>query len=173
MNKIMETLKAISTRRSIRKFLSQQVSEDLIESILQAGMQAPSARNYQPWQFIVTTEREILDKIPKVHPYAEMMYQATLAILVCGDLKLEKSIEYCALNCAAATQNMLLAAHDLGLGAVWLGVYPREERMAGLKNLFILPDHIIPISLISCGYPAEDIAPEDRFKPQRIHQNQW
>ena len=136
-------------------------------------MQAPSARNFQPWQFIVTTERNILDKIPKVHPYAEMMYQATLAILVCGDLNLEKSVEYCAVNCSAATQNILLAAHDCGLGAVWLGVYPREERIAGLKKLFNIPDDIIPISLIACGYPDEEFESEDRFKRERIHKNHW
>jgi len=169
----METLKAISTRHSIRKFTSQKVSEELIETILRAGMQAPSARNFQPWQFILTTDRKILDKIPKVHPYAEMMYQATLAILVCGDLNLEKSVEYCAVNCSAATQNMLLAAHDCGLGAVWLGIYPREERIIGLKNLFNIPDDIIPISLIACGYGDEELATEDRFKQNRIHKNKW
>jgi len=169
----METLKAISTRHSIRKFTSQKVSEELIETILRAGMQAPSARNFQLWQFILTTDRKILDKIPKVHPYAEMMYQATLAILVCGDLNLEKSVEYCAVNCSAATQNMLLAAHDCGLGAVWLGIYPREERIIGLKNLFNIPDDIIPISLIACGYADEELATEDRFKQNRIHKNKW
>jgi nitroreductase len=169
----METIKAISTRRSIRQFKSQQVADELIEKLLRAGMQAPSARNFQPWHFVVATDRKMLDKIPLVHPYAEMMYQATLAILVCGDLNLEKSVEYCAINCAAATQNILLAAHDSGLGAVWLGVYPREERTDGLKILFSIPDDIIPISLIACGYPAEELAAEDRFKKERIHKNQW
>lgn len=169
----METLKAISTRRSIRQFTSQEISEDLVEKILRAGMQAPSARNYQPWHFTVITDRKLLDKIPQVHPYAKMMYQATLAILVCGDLKLEKSVEYCAINCSAATQNILLAAHDLGLGAVWLGVYPREERIKGLAKVFNLPDHIVPISLIACGYPAEKIDAEDRFKKERVHRNEW
>ena len=169
----METLKAISTRRSIREFTSQQVSDDLIEILLRSGMQAPSARNFQPWHFVVVNDRHLLDKIPLVHPYAEMMYQATLAILVCGDLYLEKSVEYCAINCSAATQNILLAAHDLGLGAVWLGVYPREERTEGLKKLFKIPDDIVPISLIACGYPAEKLVAEDRYKKDRIHQNQW
>jgi len=170
---IMETLKAISTRRSIRKFNSHEIPENLVEKILLAGMQAPSARNCQPWHFIVVTDRKLLDKIPLIHPYAEMMYQATLAILVCGDLNLEKSVEYCAINCSAATQNILLAAHDLGLGAVWLGVYPREERAEGLKKLFNISDDIVPISLIACGYPAEILSAEDRFKKDRIHQTQW
>ena len=169
----METLKAISTRRSIRKFTSQQIPEDLIDKMLGAGMQAPSARNYQPWHFVAANERKILDKIPLIHPYAEMMYQATLAILVCGDLKLEKSVEYCAINCSAATQNILLTAHDLGLGAVWLGVYPRQERSEGIKKLFGIPQDIVPISLIACGYPAEDLPVEDRFKKDRVHINRW
>ena len=169
----METIKAISTRRSIRTFTSQQISEDMIEKLLRAGMQAPSARNYQPWHFVVTAERKILDKIPLIHPYAEMMYQATLAILVCGDLNLEKSVEYCAINCSAATQNILLAAHDLGLGAVWLGVYPRKERSEGLKKLFDIPQDIVPVSLLACGYPAETLAPEDRFNQDRLHKNRW
>jgi len=173
MNKYMETLNAISTRRSIRQFTSQEIPEDLVEKILRAGMQAPSARNYQPWHFIVINDRKILDKIPLVHPYAEMMYQATLAILVCGDLNLEKSVEYCAINCSAATQNILLAAHDLRLGAVWLGVYPREERTKGLIKVFNIPDNIVPISLIACGYPAEKLATEDRYKIERIHRNHW
>jgi len=165
----METLQAIKTRRSIRKFTSQKIPADKIEELLRAGMQAPSARNYQPWHFVISMKREILDHISNVHPYAEMMKQATLAILVCGDLTLEKSDEYNAVDCSAATQNILLAAHDLGLGAVWLGVYPRKERMENLIKLFKLPDHIVPISLIACGYPAETIPSEDRFKQDRIH----
>lgn len=169
----METLKAITTRRSIRQFKSQQVSEEKIEILLKAAMQAPSARNYQPWQFIITSERKILDKIPLVHPYAEMTYQATLAILVCGDLSLEKSVEYCVLDCAAATQNILLTAHDLSLGAVWLGVYPRKKRTESLRKLFNVPEMVVPISLIACGFPAETIEAVDRFRPDRIHYNKW
>ena len=118
-------------------------------------------------------KREILDKIPDVHPYAEMMKQAMLAILVCGDYKLEKNIDYIVEDCSACTQNILLAAHALGLGAVWLGVYPRKERIDGLVNLFTLPESIIPISLISIGYPAEKIGFEDRYKKERIHKNKW
>jgi nitroreductase len=169
----METFRAITTRRSIRKFTSQEVPEELVDKILRAAMQAPSARNYQPWQFVVVDDRKTLDKIPLVHPYAEMVYQATLAILVCGDLNLEQSVEYCAINCSAATQNILLAAHDLGLGAVWLGVFPREKRIRGLKKILNIPEDIVPISLVACGYPAEKIGFEDRFKKERIHHNKW
>ncbi len=167
----METIQAINSRRSIRKYTSQKISDELIKKLLTAGMQAPSARNYQPWHFVITNDREILDQIPKLHPYADMMYQATLAILVCGDLKIEKSVEYISLDCSAATQNILLAAHALDLGAVWLGVYPRKDRMKGLKKLFKTPENIIPVSLISCGYPAEKIPPENRYNQSKIHFN--
>ncbi len=169
----METLQAIRTRRSIRKYTSRPVPQESINKIIEAAMYAPSARNTQPWHFIIANRREILDEIPKVHPYAEMVYQAQLCILVCGDNRLEKRNDYLAINCAAATQNLLLAAHDLDLGAVWLGVYPRGERMEGLAKLFQLPHNILPISLIALGYPDEKISPPERFKQNRLHYNKW
>ena len=122
----MELREAVLNRRSIRKYEKKKVEDDKIKSILQAAMYSPSARNYQPWHFIVINDREILDRVPAVHPYADMIYGAPMAILVCGDRNLEPMDEYLAINCAAATQNMLLTAHDQGLGAVWLGVYPRK-----------------------------------------------
>ena len=169
----METYEAILTRRSIREYTGQKVSDELIEKLIKAAMYAPSARNYQPWHFIVITDREILNKIPGVHPYADMLNNAPLAILICGDTHLEKSEGYIAIDCAAATQNLLLAAHSSGLGAVWLGVYPREERMKGLIELFELPDNIVPVSLVSIGYPAEEKIAENRFHTNRIHRNTW
>ena len=169
----METFQCILSRRSIRQYRGGKIPNEFIMQILKAGTYAPSARNYQPWHFIVIDKREILDKIPEVHPYAEMVISASLAILVCGDLNIEKSRDYNAINCAAATQNILLASHNIGLGAVWLGVYPRAERMRGLSRLMHLPDHIIPISLISIGYPAEEKIAEDRFRQERIHFNGW
>lgn len=169
----METLQAILTRRSIRKFTNKKIDEEKVTKLLEAAMYAPSARNTQPWHFVVINNRKLLDQIPQLHPYAEMCYEATLAILVCGDLNLEKMEGYIAINCAAATQNILLAAHDLGLGAVWLGVYPRRERMEALSKFFNIPQHIIPISLVAIGYPAESIKKPERFKPERIHYNKW
>jgi nitroreductase len=169
----MEVMEAILNRRSIRKYIDKALEEDKVMTLLKAAMYSPSARNYQPWHFIVINEREILDKVPSVHPYAEMIYKAPLAILVCGDRKLEPMDEYLAINCAAATQNMLLTAHDMGLGAVWLGVYPRRERMKGLSKLVNLPEHIIPISLVVIGYPDEAKERPERFKKDRIHYNSW
>jgi nitroreductase len=169
----MEVMEAVLNRRSIRKYLDKAVEDDIVKTLLKAAMYAPSARNYQPWHFIVIDDREVLDRVPTVHPYAEMIYGAPLSILVCGDRKLEPMDEYLAINCSAATQNMLLTAHDLGLGAVWLGVYPRKERMKGLSKLVGLPEHVIPISLVVAGYPDEEIARPERFKEERIHYNLW
>lgn len=169
----MELWEAILTRRSIRKFKSTPISSELIEKLLRAGMQAPSARNKQPWHFVVVTERNLLDKISVVHPYAYMLKEAPLGILICGDKNLEITVEYIGQDCSAATQNMLLVAHDSGLGAVWLGIYPREPRIKALRELLNLPENIIPISMIAVGYPDEIKSPENRFKPERVHYNKW
>ncbi len=169
----MEALEAIFTRRSIRKYSSKKIPPEIVEQLLSAAMHAPSARNCQPWHFIVIDKRDILDKIPTIHPYAEMMKEANLGVLICGDITLEETPEYIALDCSAATENLLLAAHALGLGAVWLGVYPRKDRMKNLRKLFNLPDHIFPISLVSIGYPEEKIEYKDRYNSSRVHKNSW
>ena len=169
----METLQAIRTRRSIRKFTGKEIPEEIIAKLLEAAMYAPSARNTQPWHFIIIDKREIIDKLPRIHPYATMCYEAGAVILVCGDFEKEKLEGYIAINCAAATQNILLAAQDLGLGSVWLGVYPRKERMEPLSKLFELPPHILPISLVVIGYPGEKVPTPERFNAEKIHHNVW
>jgi nitroreductase len=169
----MDTLQSIFTRRSIRRYTDQPVSEELIEQILRAAMAAPSAGNQQPWQFVVLTDRKLLDAIPGYHPYAEMLRQASAAIVVCGDLRLESRSGYWVQDCSAATQNLLLAAHALGLGAVWLGVYPREDRVANTQCLCGLPAEVIPLAIVALGHPAEQPKPVDRFKPERVHRNKW
>lgn len=169
----MELWDAILTRRSIRKFKSNAIPEELIEKILRAGMQAPSARNKQPWHFVVVRDREMLNKISDVHPYAYMLKEAPVGIVICGDSNIETTIDYIVQDCSAATQNMLLAAHDFGLGAVWLGIYPREQRVNALRELLDIPQNIIPISMIAVGYPDEEKSYEDRFKPERIHYEKW
>lgn len=173
LNKEVVTLDAIFSRRSIRRYTSEPVPEEIVTKLLHAAMCAPSARNERPWHFVVMTDREILDEIPKFHPYSQMVKEASVAILVCGDLELEKSSGYLAQDCAAATQNILLEAHFLGLGSVWCGVYPREERMDGFRRLLQLPDHIVPFALVPVGYPAEERPQVERFDPTRIHKNRW
>jgi nitroreductase len=169
----MDAITCIHTRRSIRKFEKRAVSDELIKQVLEAGMMAPSAGNQQPWQFLVITEPALLAQIPKVHPYAAMAPESAVSILVCGDLRLEKHRGFWVQDCSAAVQNMLLAAHALGLAGVWTGVYPNEERVSGFRELFKLPDHVVPLALLPFGYPAQESERVDRFRPERIHKNQW
>jgi nitroreductase len=169
----MDILEAIQTRRSIRVFTDQPVSPDLVRQILQAAMMAPSAGNAQPWQFLVVDDRSILDHIPTIHPYAAMSRQAQVGILVCGDLSREKYPGFWVQDCAAAIQNMLLAAHGLGLGAVWTGIYPDADREGRFREFFRLPASIIPLAFIPIGYPGQHPSSRDRFDPDRIHSNAW
>ena len=164
---------AILERRSIRRYKDKKVEESKVTEILKAAMSAPSAGNQQPWHFIVIDEPNILNEIPKFHPYSTMLKGAALAILVCGDETKEKHKGYWVQDCSAATQNILIALQYSGLGGVWLGIYPREERVTGLRKLLGVPSHIIPFSLVSIGYPAEEKAPADRYDPERIHINKW
>ncbi len=169
----MDVLEAILTRRSIRKFQNQPVPEELVEKLLRAAMSAPSARNSQPWQFVVIADRQILRKVPIINPYAEMAENAPLAILICADLRMDRSPWYGPVDCAAAAENLLLAAHGLGLGAVWPGIWPRKERMDGFHSLLKLPEPVIAHSLIVVGYPDEQLPPEDRYHPDRVHRDGW
>jgi nitroreductase len=163
----MDAMEAILTRRSIRKYTAQAVSDELIKELLQAAMSAPSAGNQQDWQFVVVRSRQMLDELGKVHPYAPIG-GAPLAILVCGDLQRESHQGFWTQDCAAATQNLLLAAHAKGLGAVWCGCYPREARAAGLRKLLGLPEHVVPLALVVIGYPAEKKGREDRYDPAKV-----
>ena len=122
-------------RRSIRKYTDQPVPDKLVETLLKAAMSAPSAGNQQPWHFVVIRDRTILDAVPAFHPYARMMVKAPVAILVCGDEALEKSKGFWVEDCSAATENLLIEAQELGLGSVWLGLHPREDRVRKMRAL--------------------------------------
>ena len=169
----MDAMEAILSRRSIRRYTGEPVPEKLIKELLEAAMSAPSASNEQPWQFVIIDDRRILDEIPKFHPYAHMLKEASWAIAVCGDLNEEMMSGYWIQDCSAATQNILVAAHAKGLGVVWLGVYPREERVKTVQKLLGLPEHVIPLCFISVGYPAENKPPSNRYNESRVHHNQW
>ena len=169
----MDAMEVILTRRSIRQYTDRPVADEVVTDLLKAAMAAPSAGNQQAWQFVVINEREILDEIPTIHPYSRMVKQAPLAILVCGDVALETNKGYWVQDCSAATQNLLLAAHARGLGAVWLGVYPREQRVVDFRKLLGLPEHVVPLALVSIGYPAEEKSPANRFDPAKVHYNGW
>lgn len=168
----MDLFSAILNRRSIRKFTEKELPTDTINKLLQAAMYAPSAMNNQAWQFIVINKRQLMDDILKFIPQ-EMLKSTKAAILVCGDLNSEKNLDYIQQNCSAATQNILLAAHGLGLGSCWIGVYPVQETILGFKKLFNLPENIIPITFVSLGYPAENPAAEERYKQEKVHYNKW
>ena len=169
----MDMMEAIFTRRSVRKYTDNRVPEDMVNQLLRAAMAAPSAANEQPWHFVVITDRSIMTQVPTFHPHSHMLKEAALAILVCSDGSLELMKGRGVLDCSAATQNLLLAAHALGLGAVWLGIYPVEERMNGMRKLLNMPSRVVPISLVSIGYPDERLRTEDRFKPERVHYQRW
>ncbi len=169
----MDAMEAILSRRSIRRYTGEPVPEELIRELLEAAMSAPSASNEQPWQFVIIDDRRILDEIPRFHPYAHMLKEASWAIAVCGDLNLEMMSGYWIQDCSAATQNILIAAHAKGLGAVWLGVYPNGERVKTVQKLLGLPEHVIPLCFISIGYPAEEKPPANRYSESRVHHNHW
>lgn len=169
----MDTLKAILSRRSIRKYSGKAIPEEYYEIMLKAAMHAPSARNRQPWHFIVINDKIILNRLAESNPSWKMLSQADKAIVVCGDTETEDAESSLIQDCSAATQNLLLAAHELGLGAVWLGVHPREDRVREIRNAMGLPDRILPVSMISIGTPDEERLAEDRFIGDRVHFDRW
>ena len=172
-NTTMNAMEAILTRRSVRKFKDTMIPKVLVNELIKAAMYAPSACNAQPWHFIVLDDREMLSRIPAIHPYASMAKDAPLAILICGDLQLEKFPGNWMLDCSAAIQNLLLAAHSYNLGAVWTGIYPSSERIGNFQEFLTLPENIIPLALIPIGYPDQQIPSVDRYNTERIHHNRW
>jgi nitroreductase len=169
----MDILEAIITRRSIRKYADKPVTDEMIEKLLKAAMYAPSAVNKQPWHFVVFRNPETMLQVMRVHPNAAMLKDAGAAILVCWDENLQHDAGYGPVDCAAATQNILLAAHGIGLGAVWVGIYPRPHRIESIHQIFHLPAHVKPFAIVSIGYPAEKKAIPERFIRTRIHLEKW
>lgn len=170
-NAAMET---IMMRTSIRSFTDRAVSADTVEMLLRAGMAAPTAVNKQPWHFVVIDDPVVMDSLGGNGRQSQMWKEAMLAIAVCGDLN--KAMEgpgqpYWIQDCSAATQNILLAAHALGLGAVWTGCYPIEERVANVSRVLNLPENLIPLGVIVMGYPNEQPAPKDKWKPENVSHN--
>lgn len=164
-------LDAIMNRRSIRKYRPDPITDDQIRALLTAAMMAPSARNGQPWHFVVCRDRAVLDALRASHPYAEMLKEAPLCIAVCAE---EGEVRgYYQQDCAAATQNLLLAAAEMGLGTCWMGVAPRPERMEPVARTLNLPPHVKPFNLIAVGHPAEVRPRPERYRADRIHFDRW
>ncbi|MBD5475045.1 MAG: nitroreductase family protein [Lachnospiraceae bacterium] len=167
----------IMTRRSIRNFTGQSIIPDDLHTILAAGMSGPSCADVRDWSFIIVTNKEMLGKMADANGrYADPLRNAAMGILVCGDLQraFKGAEDYWIIDCSIAAQNMILCAHSLGIGSVWLGTWPQMERVKEQAKLFKLPEHIIPHSVLAFGYPAEK---EQRnvkdFDDSRIHMEQW
>lgn len=163
----------IMTRTSVRQYTDRPISADTLETLLKAGMAAPTAVNKQPWAFVVTTGRDALDSLATLQP---RLQTAAAAITVCGDMT--RAIEgegrdFWVQDCSAATENILLAAHALGLGAVWTGVYPIAERVDDVSRTLALPDSVVPMCIIAVGYPLADQEPKDKWDPSKVHYQRW
>ncbi len=166
-------MKEILSRTSIRKYKDIPLKKEEIQKILQAGFSAPSAANKQPWQFIVVENKQTLSDLSRMTPYAKPLENAALGIVACADLNVGINIDYCQQDIAAATENMLIEANHLGVGSCWLGVYPEKERMLAVNSYFKLPKGIIPMWMISFGYPDEDGKIKEKWNEERIHYEQY
>lgn len=171
MNKQETIIDCIMTRTSVRQFTSEQLSQEQISVLLRAGMAAPSAGNKQPWRFLVLQDKETQERIAATIGPAKPAAKAPTLIVVCGDLTQTfpgEGLDYWVEDCSAATQNILLAAHALQLGAVWLGVYPLKERCDFLRQLLALPDNIMPLGMVAVGHPAETPKPKDKWHEEFV-----
>lgn len=176
--KVMENqaIKNIMTRVSVREFTGEKISEAQIDTLLRAAMAAPSAINKQPWAFIVVTDDALIAQLGEALPYSRCSNHPAVAIIPCGDLS--KAIEgemanFWINDVSAATENLLLAAHAMGLGAVWTGLHPDMNRAKLVQKMLGLPEHIIPLCVVPVGVPAEQPEIKDKYKPENIHINKW
>ncbi len=165
----------IMTRSSIRAYTDQKVTSEQVDSLLRAAMAAPTARRLEPWRLVVVDKRDILDTIAARNKNIKMAETAQLAIITCGDMKatFEGETGFWVEDVSAATENVLLAAHSMGLGAVWCGIYPIEERVKGFQELLQLPSDIVPLACVCIGYPETPGTPKDKWKPENVHYNKW
>lgn len=166
-------MEAIYKRRSVREYLEKEITEEQIHEILHAGMSAPSAGNQKPWHFIVIKNKKKLQELTKLSPYAKMLATADTAILVCADLSKQKHEGYWMIDCAAATENMLIEISHLNLGAVWLGVYPRPDRMVFLKEYFKLPETVEAFAVLSIGNSTKEDGQINRYNEEVVHFENW
>jgi len=162
-------------RRSIRRFTDQPVAGEQIDMLLKAAMAAPSANNSKPWHFMVVTDAAARRALAEAHPYARMVIQSPVCIVPCGERGLSHASrpEFWIQDLSAATENILLAATGLGLGAVWCGVYPVEKRVVAVCRVLGIPEGIVPLALIAIGHPAEHKEPRTQYDPGRVHKERW
>ena len=169
----MGALTAIQTRRSVRTYTTRPVGDESVKALLAAGMAAPSAGNEQPWEFVVMRNPETLARIGGINKYAAFAENAPVGILTCVNTEREKFPGNGILDVSACTQNILLAAHATGLGAVWTGIYPEQDRIESFRRLAGIPETVIPLALVLVGYPRTVPEPVDRFDASRVHTEKW
>lgn len=170
----MDSLELLLSRRSIRRYKQVPVEKQTMLTLIRAGMAAPSAFNQQPWEFVIIQDKTLLGKVATLHPYTSMAKYAAGFIVVCAAPKKDKrSLDMWPQDCAAATENVLLAAHSLNLGAVWIGIYPNEEYMDVFRNICGIPKDIIPFSGVCFGVADVKKSASDRFDESRIHWDSW
>ena len=170
-----EALEVIYTRRSVRSFTGEAIPREVLMKILRAGMAAPSARNIQPWSFVGVTERGLMDSLCERLPYAKMLDKAGAAIIVCG-VPAKDAVyggKYWVEDCSAAAENILLACHAMGLGAVWTAAYPNEDRVATVRDIIGVPEDVVPLAVIPIGVPKDKGKVTDKFKEENIYWNRW
>lgn len=174
-SKVKESLGFIFGRRSIRVYKPGEIGEDLVQAMLEAAMSAPSAVAKDPWRFVVIRDTLKLHRVASVLPNGQMLANASLGIVVCGDLDAahDHQVSYLLQDCSAAVQNLLLAAHLLGLGGCWLGIHPRAERIKQVSALLDLPAHVIPVAGIALGWPGEEKEPRTRYHAEYVHAEKW
>jgi nitroreductase len=168
-------LQPLFARRSVRIFTGQPVDDSLVHDLLEAAMAAPSAVARDPWRFVVVRERPTLDALADGLPNGRMLSQAALAVAVCGELSAAHRCElsYLLQDCSAAAENILIGGVLLGLGTCWLGVHPRQERVAHVAEVLALPSGIVPVAIIAVGWPAEQPQARTRYDPQSVHDERW
>lgn len=169
----MDCLQSIMTRRSIRQYTDEPVTEEQLDAVLRAAMAAPSAGNQQSWRFIVVRSAEQREVLSTATPYAGVIARAPVGIVVCGDTSEPKHPGYWVQDCSAAIENLLLAAHATGLGAVWVGVHPVTERVEAVRQACNIPQGVEPLSMIALGHPAEEKPRAERYDPAWVHQERW
>ncbi|MGY5876779.1 MAG: nitroreductase family protein [Candidatus Thorarchaeota archaeon] len=169
----MDILEALYSRRSIRKFVMKEIPDNNVKQILRAGMSAPNSGNQRLWQFVVVRDRNQMEKIIEAYPYAVMLRDVPVAIIVCYDKNREKYEDRWQMDCSNASLNLLLAAHGLGFGGLWLEVYPIQERIEMMQEFFGMTEDVIPLSVIAIGHPAEEKPPIDRYEESLVHYDTW
>lgn len=162
-------------RRSIRVYAPGEVSEAAVTRLLEAAMAAPSAMTKDPWRFVVVRNPQTLKALAGALPGGKMLPAATLALVVCGDMEavFDRQVSYLLQDCAACTQNILLAAHALDLGACWVGVHPSEDSVRRVRELLALPTPLVPVSVVALGHPGERLEARTRYQAQFVRAEKW